>query len=122
MTSTKNKNNYADYYCEKKKSSDILNYRLDSVFSEQKRPKQMFVLGSIPTKMSANHFSYNAIDMESSLRGIRSCNLEGMSFKPELKQKDFYTHDIFENNLKDNVYIPRPFFHNPNTRYGFHNI
>ena len=119
MASTKNINNSAEYNCEKKKNKDVLNYRLDSIFSEQKKPMHMFVLGSIPTKMNSNHFSYNSIDMESSLRGIRSSNLEGPSFNPELKKKDFYTQDIFENNLRDNVYVPRPFFHNSNTRYGY---
>ena len=28
----------------------------------------------------------------------------------------------FENHLKDNVYVPRPFYHNPKERVGFHNI
>uniref|UniRef100_A0A6C0KLF5 Uncharacterized protein n=1 Tax=viral metagenome TaxID=1070528 RepID=A0A6C0KLF5_9ZZZZ len=122
MTSTQNCNYKYNYACEKKQSSDLLAYRLNSVFSEQKNPAQMAVLGSIPSKMNAQHFSYNSIDVESRLRGIQSCNLEGPSFNPELKKKDFYTQTMFDNNLKDNIYIPRPFYHDSSSRKGFHNI
>ena len=122
MTSTHNLNQPYEYACEKKQNKDALQYRINNVYSEQKNPCQMFVLGSIPSHMNAKHFSYNPIDLESGLRGIRSCNLEGVSFRPALEKKDFYTQEIFTNNLKEPLYVPRPFFHNPDVRKGFHNI
>ena len=103
MTSTHNLNQPYEYACEKKQNKDALQYRINNVYSEQKNPCQMFVLGSIPSHMNAKHFSYNPIDLESGLRGIRSCNLEGASFRPALEKKDFYTQEIFTNNLKEAV-------------------
>jgi len=122
MTSTKKCNQKNDYICEQLNNQNTLSYLINTVYSEQKKPCQMFVLGSNPSKMNSHHFSYNPIDIESRLRGINSCNLEGSSFQPELQKKDFYTQDIFENHLKNNIYVPRPFYHNSNVRSGFHNI
>ena len=122
MTSTQNCNHKSNYACKKKQSNDALSYQTNTIFSEQKNPSHMMVLGSIPSKMSSQHFSYNSIDIESKLRGIQSCNLEGPSFQPELKKKDFYTQTMFDNHLKDNVFVPRPFFHDSASRKGFHNI
>ena len=122
MASSQTINQKGDYNCKKNENLKHLYYNLNPIYGEQKSPCQMFVLGSTPSKMGSQHFSYNSIDIESKLRGIRSTNLEGSSFNPELEKKDFYTQTIFENHLKDNIYVPRPFFHNSNLRKGFHNI
>ena len=122
MSSTKNKNQKYEYMCEKQLNKNVLSYQINNVFSEQKNPNQMFVLGSIPTKMNSSHFSKNSIDMESYLRGINSTNLENKSFQPTLQKKDFYTQELFKNNLKEDLKLPNSFYHNSNIRSGFHNI
>ena len=48
MTSTHNLNQSYEYACEKKENKDTLQYMINNVYSEQKNPCQMFVLGSIP--------------------------------------------------------------------------
>ena len=122
MSSSQTINQKGDYNCKKNENLKLMSYNLNPVYGEQKNPCQMFVLGSIPSKMGSHHFSHNSIDIESKLRGIRSNNLEGSSFNPELEKKDFYTKNIFDNHLKEPIYVPRPFFHNSNLRKGFHNI
>lgn len=122
MASTKKCNQQNDYVCEQLHNKNTLSYLINDVYAEQKKPCQMFVLGSNPSKMNSKHFSSNSIDIESRLRGIRSSNLEGSSFKPELQKKDFFTQDLFVNHLKDSIYVPRPFYHDSNVRSGFHNI
>lgn len=122
MTSTRNHNQHSDYLCKKKEIEHRFNHIMDPIFVKQPKPNHMVVLGSIPSKMSSTHFSYNAIDVESTLRGIRSTNLEGPSFHAEMKQKAFYTFENFDNHLRNEVAIPRPFYHNKHERQGFHNI
>ena len=123
MSSTRNRNQPYDYACKKKENMKIKEYRMSPFFHEPKNASHSFVLGANPSKLNHNTLSYNAVDIESTLRGIRSNNLEGETFHAVLKPKNYYTVEIFENNLsKDNVFIPRPFDYNPNERKGFHNI
>tara|TARA_B100001093_G_scaffold189714_1_gene182289 strand:+ start:20338 stop:20745 length:408 start_codon:yes stop_codon:yes gene_type:complete len=122
MASTRNNNQFGDYLCKKKQIQTNFDHRMEPLFVKQTKPNHMHVLGTNPSKMSANHFSYNAIDVESTLRGIKSCNLEGPSFKAEMQPKDFYTFELFENHLRNEVALPRPFDHQKNERHGFHNI
>ena len=78
--------------------------------------------GSIPTKMGAHHFTHRHIDVESTLRGIRSTNMEGPSFHQEPIKRDVYTQDVFENHLKNSISVPPYILHHKNERTGFHNI
>tara|TARA_Y100000816_G_scaffold291111_1_gene281490 strand:+ start:1196 stop:1564 length:369 start_codon:yes stop_codon:yes gene_type:complete len=122
MTSTRNHNQKSDYVCKKKEIEKTAQYHVNPIFAEPSRPSQSFVLGANPTKISANNLSHNAVDIESTLRGIRSCDLEGKPFQATLKKKDYYTVELFENHLTNNIFVPRPFYHNSEERVGFHNI
>lgn len=120
MASSRNLNSRSDYLCEKKANNDISNYLLDPVYGSQNNNVQMFSLGTGPAKMYSGKLSHNEIDVESKLRGIRSTNLEGPSFEPRLKQKNTKSIELFENHLKNNIYLPNPFVHHSNERVGFH--
>ena len=122
MSSNQIINQPHDYLCKKRQNESMLNYNINANYSEQKKPVHMFVLGSIPTKMGAHHFTHRHIDVESTLRGIRSCNLEGSSFQASLQPKDYYTVELFDSHLQNNVYVPRPFYHDSDQRVGFHNL
>ena len=122
MTSTRNLNTRYNYICEQKLNTKTIDYLTNTVYAEQKNPVHMFDLGSNPSIMNGHHFSYNYIDMESKLRGIRSTNMVGISFDPELQQKTFSTTKLFENHLKEQNTVPSSFIHDSDQRYGFHNI
>ena len=55
-----------------------------------------------------NHQGTNAIDVESMLRGIKSCNLEGPSFSAKPDKKEIDTISLFE---RPNIFLPTPFNH-----------
>ena len=122
MTSTRNLNTTNNYKCEKKMNENLLGYLTNTIYGEQKSHVNMFNLGSNPSKMDGSNLSHNHIDIESKLRGINSTNLVGSSFNPELSKKSFSTTELFNNHLKENVLVPRPFFHNQDERSGMHNI
>ena len=122
MSSTRNLNTKSDYLCEKKQNKSILNYLTNDFYGRQSKEVHLFNLGSIPTKMYSDHFSNNHIDIESKLRGIQSTNLEKGAFNPKLSAKNFVVMDAFDNNLKQNLYLPNPFIHNTEQRFGFHNV
>lgn len=122
MASTRNHNQAYDYACKKKQIQKHASHRFEPLFHEPKHAYQSFVLGANPTKLNANTLSYNAVDVESTLRGIRSCNLEGSSFQASLQPKDYYTVELFDSHLQNNVYVPRPFYHDSDQRVGFHNL
>ena len=119
--STRNSNQKSEYLCEKKQNKSILNYHINSAFSEQPTTARMFAMGTGPSKMYSNNLSFNNIDIESKLRNINSTNLEGSDFNPTLQSKQFKSIDLFENRLKQNVYLPPPLIHFNNERPGFHN-
>ena len=122
MSSTRNNNQTYEYACKKRQIAKSESYKLDTIFAEPKQAYQSFVLGSNPTKLNAKILSHNAVDVESMLRGIRSNDLENKPFHTTMKPKDYYTVELFENHLTNDVYLPRPCMHNSNERVGFHNI
>ena len=122
MASTRNHNQAYDYACKKKQIQKHASHRFEPLFHEPKHAYQSFVLGANPTKLNANTLSYNAVDVESTLRGIRSTNMEGPSFHQEPIKRDFYTQDVFENHLKNSISVPPYILHHKNERTGFHNI
>ena len=119
--STRNSNQKSEYLCEKKQNKSILDYHLNPAFSEQQGGARMFNLGTGPSKMYSNNLSFNNIDIESKLRNIKSNNLEGTNFNPNLQSKSFNSINLFDNRLKQNVYLPPPLIHFNNERPGFHN-
>ncbi len=122
MSSTRNINTKYDYACEKKKNSSTIKYLTNPIYGKQKNTVHLYNLGSVPSNMYSDHFSNNNIDIESKLRGIQSTNLENGPFNPSLDRKNFVVLECFDNNLKKNLYLPNPFIHNSNERFGFHNI
>lgn len=121
MTSTRNINSNFDYIVEKKENLKKNVLIFDKTFYELSNKYNMFDLGSNPSKMYSGNFSYNNIDIESKLRGIKSCNLEGINFNPDSQYKTQYSANIFDNNLKNNISVPKSFLHK-DTKYGFHNV
>ena len=106
MASTRNLNTKGDYAVKKKESSAIHNYMTYSGFSTNFEPAY-FKRGANPS-IYAGQLCNNAIDVESTLRGIRSTNLEGPSFSatPELipiGEKQYFTVNP--------TYIPQPYHH-----------
>lgn len=122
MASTRNNNEKHEYALEKRQNKLHSEYLLSPVFSEQPNTVRMMDLGTGPSKMYMANMSHNAIDIESKLRGIRSCNLEGSNFNPSLQKKSFNSLPLFENHLRENVYLPSPLIHYSNERSGFHNM
>ena len=105
MASTRNLNTKGDYAVKKKESSAIHNYMTYSGFSTN--DPSYFTRGANPS-IYAGQLCKNAIDVESTLRGIRSTNLEGPSFSatPEVTpigEKQYFTVNP--------TYIPQPYYH-----------
>jgi len=105
MASTRNINTKGDYQVKKAESSNINNYMLYGGFSTNN--PSYFVRGANPSIYSGQ-LDKNAIDVESTLRGIRSTNLEGPSFKATPAPKQIKSINYFDVNP---VYIPRPYEH-----------
>lgn len=123
MSSTRNLNQKSDYLTKKKQSERLMQYMVNPHFAEQTHHSiRMFDIGSGPSKLNGSNLSHNYIDIESKLRGIRSVNLEGPSFNPTPQSKQFQTTKLFENTLRENVYLPNPMIHHTNERAGFHNM
>lgn len=117
MTSTNNRNLGPEYRVEKTMNKNKMDYMLNVDFSENKSIHKIFDLGGVP-KLYSENMSYNNIDIESKLRGIRSTNMEGFDFNPDLKSKKLLNKELFE---KQKVFIPPSFLHGSERR-GFHNI
>ena len=111
MSSTRNLNTPDDYRVKKQESVRINNYMLYDGFSTNNNAA-LFVRGSNPS-MYSGQLSHNAIDVESTLRGIRSTNLEGPSFKAEPQLKSLPETEYFK---VAPTYMPRPFYHMCNER------
>lgn len=111
MASTRNLNTKCDYLCEKKQNNQVLDYMTNKNFGVNDKPA-FWDLGANPNMYSGN-LSHNEIDIESKLRGIRSVNLEGSSFNPEMKEKKVECDQLFE---RTKVYIPESYQHNPYER------
>jgi hypothetical protein len=106
MSSTRNSNMIDDYRVKKQESVKINNYMLYGGFSRNDNPA-LCALGSNST-MYSGQLSHNAIDIESTLRGIRSTNLEGPSFKAEPQLKKLPSVEYFNTTP---TYIPESYFH-----------
>ena len=119
--SNRNNNNRVEYSLEKKMNQSALDYQLNSNFSENNDSHKMSELGSVPRLFMSN-LSHNSVDIESKLRNIRSTNLEGEDFNPKLKSKALSSKSFFDNNLRNQVYLPGQFRHYSNERPGFFNL
>lgn len=117
MSFTSNKNQDAEYKTEKMMNSNKMNYMLSKDFGENRSVHKMFELGGVP-KLQGEVLSYNNIDIESKLRGIKSVNLEGLNFNPDLKSKKITDTPLFE---RKQPLVPPSFLHT-SKRSGFHNI
>jgi hypothetical protein len=106
MSSTRNLNTINDYKVKKQESVKLNDYMLYRGFSKNDNPS-LCVLGSNST-MYAGQLSHNAIDIESTLRGIRSTNLEGPSFKAEPQLKNLPDVEYF---TRTPTYIPQGYIH-----------
>jgi hypothetical protein len=78
MASTRNLNTALDYQNEKRKDQQHLAYNTYRGFGVNHTPT-LFTNGPNPS-IYAGQLDRHAIDVESMLRGIRSTNLEGVSF------------------------------------------
>ena len=105
MASTRNINMKSDYKVKKLESININNYMSYDGFSTNS--PSLFVRGANPS-IYAGQLSYNAIDIESTLRGIMSTNLEGPSFKATPQIKTLPELEYFKVNP---TYIPQPYKH-----------
>jgi hypothetical protein len=106
MSSTRNLNTIHDYKVKKQESVKINDYMLYRGFSRNDNPA-LCVLG-FNGNMYAGHLSHNPIDIESTLRGIRSTNLEGPSFKAEPQLKNLPDVEYFN---RTPTYIPESYLH-----------
>lgn len=118
MAFTNNKNQQVEYNLNKRMDLDKLNYMLNLNSCENKSKAVMFELGGGVPKLSSKQLSYNNVDVESKLRGIKSNNLEGNCFNPELQPRQFEVDTLFR---KSQTFVPPSFFH-VSQRNGFHNL
>jgi hypothetical protein len=105
MASTRNINTNGDYAVKKMESVNANNYLLYHSYSTN--DPAYFVRGANPS-IYAGQLDHNAIDVESTLRGIMSTNLEGPSFKATPKPTHIKTISYFDVNP---IYIPAPYKH-----------
>lgn len=117
MSFTSNKNQDAEYKVEKLMNNQKMNYMLNKDFGQNKSMHKMLELGGVP-KLHSEALSYNNVDIESKLRGIKSVNLEGLNFNPDLQSRKMTDTPLFE---RQKVYVPPSFLH-VSERSGFHNI
>ena len=117
MTSTRVKNESVEYSLEKEQNNKRMEYLLNIWAQENNKHVKMFDLGGVP-KLASSQLSYNSIDIESKLRGIKSTNLEGSNFNPDLHVKSFSSSELFERQV---MQLPPSIYHK-SQRSGFHNI
>ena len=118
MSFTSNKNQDAEYKVEKLMNNHKLNYVLNKDFAHNDSTHKMFQLGGGVPKLHSESLSYNNIDIESKLRGIKSVNLEGLNFNPDLQSRKITDTPLFE---RQKAFVPPSFLH-VSERSGFHNI
>lgn len=118
MSFTSNKNQGAEYKVEKQLNNHKMNYMLNKDFSQNKSNHKMFELGGGVPKLHGESLSYNNIDIESKLRGIKSVNLEGLNFNPDLQSRKITDSSLFD---RPKVFVPPSVLH-VSERSGFHNI
>jgi hypothetical protein len=111
MSSTRNLNTIDDYRVKKQESINLNNYMLYDGFARNENAA-LFVRGANPS-MYGGQLSHNVIDVESTLRGIRSTNLEGPSFKAEPRLKQLPEVEYFK---VEPTYIPQSYVHSTTQR------
>jgi len=116
MASTSNKNQVSDYNVKKKESLHMNKRMLDSNYGVHKETNFM-ELGSIPI-FRGNQLDNNHIDVESMLRGIRSTNLEGHSFRASPEKKTLDHKSWFE---RPHIVYPEPYEHSLTQRPNYLN-
>jgi len=111
MSSTRNLYTIDDYRVKKQESIKSNNYMLYDGFARNDNAA-LFVRGANPS-MYGGQLSHNVIDVESTLRGIRSTNLEGPSFKAEPQLKSLPEVEYFK---VEPTYIPQSYVHSTTQR------
>lgn len=118
MTSTRISNRSIEYSLEKEQNTKHMEYLLNVTAQENLGQTKMFDLGGGVPKLPSSKLSYNNVDIESKLRGIKSTNLEGSNFNPDLKQKTIGVTSLFE---RQGIQLPPSILHQ-SQKSGFHNI
>lgn len=115
MTSTRNRNTVQDYNLEQKVNKKTIDERL-YIHSASARPINESIpsVGYIPSHMSNYALSNNPIDIESTLRGIGSTNLETPCQAPVPSMKNLEFKDFFTR--PDSVIMPYPLVIDNNQR------
>ena len=115
MSSTRNRNTSLDYNLEKQKNKNLENHYL-YIHSSSGRPTSECIpsLGYIPSHMSRDALSNNAIDIESTLYGIGSSNLVNPCYPvvPSLRPIEFKHYF----NKSETLIMPNPFIFNNDER------
>jgi len=94
MASTRNNNSRSDYCLQQRQFNLACHYNTNEIYGRAKEPA-FASLGMTPTYMASETLSHNAVDIESSLRGIGSTNLafDTPEIVPQLKklpEKSFF--------------------------------
>lgn len=113
--STQNRNNAAEYECEQRQNSDILNYQTFKPYTKTD-VNYYFSIGSVP-QTPREHLSHNSVDTESFLRNIGSSNLvkprgEHINLDRSPARQDGLFYDT------SNVIMPQPLVVLKNQRPG----
>jgi hypothetical protein len=116
MSSTRNRNTQNDYNLETKLNESFYNYNVYKGYGINKQPA--YYVNGIIGNMHASHFTYNSVDVESMLRGIRSTDLEGDSFKVTPEYASLKELSYFE---RVPLFIPEPFVHSNKERHNYLN-
>jgi hypothetical protein len=114
MSSTRNRNTPNDYKLETNKNESRCNYNIYKGYGVNKQPA--YYVDGIIGNMHSSHFTHNAVDVESMLRGIRSTDLEGDSFKVNPEYKSIKELSYFE---RVPLFMPEPFIHSTTERPNY---
>ena len=107
MACTRNRNTKCDYLLEKRNNTLINNYWLfENGSSGRAHCHTMPNLGLNPSNMSRDALSNNAVDIESKLFGINSCNMVSPQEPIVPQLKDLCFRDFFHVNRE--ILIPQP--------------
>lgn len=106
MASTRNKNMQTDYNSLQKQSLHIFNHNT-YLGKGNHNDTSFFEIGANPS-FKRDQLVNNNVDVESMLRGIRSTNLEGVSFSATPEYNKIQTKKLFE---RPKVFLPVPFQH-----------
>jgi hypothetical protein len=116
MSSTRNRNTPNDYKLESKLNDSFYDYNVYKGYGVNKQPA--YYVNGIIGKMHSSHFTHNSVDVESMLRGIRSTDLEGDSFKVTPEYKNLKELSYFD---RLPLFIPEPFVHTNSERPNYLN-